>query len=191
MHQICSQAKQSDSGLVRVQAAAPPSRACRARCSCLLARASFLLKIRCFRGNFLLPALHAHILHMQAIWHIPAPQADKGTGREPGWESAGTRHKPSPWGCKAQVPAYSSLSSSRGEVCSPVISSWSKADCPGALLGSELLAMTHSPRMILGDRSSHVEMLNAFMCEFLFPSVVLVLVLPGPWLWTPPLLISL
>lgn len=54
------------------------------------ARASFLLKIRRFRGKFLLPALRAHILHMQASRHTSAPQADKGTG----WERAGARRKP-------------------------------------------------------------------------------------------------
>lgn len=39
--------------------------------------------------------------------------------------------------------SHSSFPSNREEVCSLVISSWLKAECPGALLGLELLAMTH------------------------------------------------
>lgn len=125
-----------------------PTRACRARCLCLPARASILLKIRCFRGNFLLPALHAHILHMQAIWHSPAPHADKGTGGS----RAGRALEAStnlPRGA-TEATAHSSLPSHAGEVCSLGISSWLKAECPGALLGLELFIMAQKPRLISG-----------------------------------------
>lgn len=114
LYKICLKAKASCSGqrsrswvcsraLMRpgsFRVAVSPSRAwgehaSRACCLCSPARASFLFKIRPFRGKFLLPALHAHILHMQAIRHTSALHADKGV-RVPAGKGSVRRLRGSP-----------------------------------------------------------------------------------------------
>lgn len=145
LQQICSKSQKQGFWDGSCPGSARPIRACRARCLCLLACASFLWKIRCFRGNFLLPALRAHIVHMQAIWHSPAPHAEKGTGRS--W--AGRALEPStnlPVGLQTPGPSPLLTFQQHREGL------WLKSECPGALLGSGLLAMTHKPRMISGEK---------------------------------------